>query len=125
MTKTHPLFFNPNSTSSPLQLTPHGLTQVAEFDTRDGVYDVAWSEAADGVVATAGGDGSLKLWAVNAPPQANPAASFNEHAREVSSLSWNVAQRKELLLSASWDDSVRLWDAASARHSGGARSQVA
>lgn len=33
----------------------------------------------------------------------------------MSSLSWNVAQRKELLLSASWDDSVRLWDAASAR----------
>jgi peroxin-7 len=101
------------STSS--QLTPHGLAQVAEFDTRDGVYDVAWSEASDGVVATAGGDGSVKLWAVNAPPQANPAASFSEHSREVSSLSWNVAQRKELLLSASWDDSVRLWDAASAR----------
>ena len=98
-----------------LQLTPHGLAPVAEFDTRDGVYDVSWSEAADGVVATAGGDGSVKLWAVNAPPQANLAASFSEHAREVSSLSWNVAQRKELLLSASWDDSVRLWDAASAR----------
>ena len=97
------------------QLTPHGLSQVAEFDTRDGVYDVAWSEAADGIVATAGGDGSVKLWAVNAPPHTNPAASFAEHGREVASLSWNVAQRKELLLSASWDDSVRLWDAASAR----------
>ena len=72
--KKIPLFF---------QLTPHGLAQVAEFDTRDGVYDVAWSEAADGVVATAGGDGSVKLWAVNAPPRANPAASFQEHAREV------------------------------------------
>ena len=104
--KKIPLFF---------QLTPHGLAQVAEFDTRDGDYDVAWSEAADGVVATAGGDGSVKLWAVNAPPRANPAASFQEHAREVASLSWNVAQRKELLLSGSWDDSVRLWDAASAR----------
>ena len=97
------------------QLTPQGLAQVAEFDTRDGVYDVAWSEAADGVVATAGGDGSVKLWAVNASAQSNPAASFQEHAREVSSLSWNVSTRRELLLSASWDDSVRLWDAAGAR----------
>lgn len=109
------LFFFPPFPNLLPQLTAHGLAQIAEFDTRDGVYDVSWSEAADGVVATAGGDGSVKLWAVNAPPRANPAASFSEHAREVSSLSWNVAQRKELLLSASWDDSVRLWDAASAR----------
>ena len=42
-------FFFPPSTSSSIhlishQLTPGGLAPVAEFDTRDGVYDVAWSE---------------------------------------------------------------------------------
>ena len=110
---SHPFFLSFQKKKT--QLTPQGLAQVAEFDTRDGVYDVAWSEAADGVVATAGGDGSVKLWAVNARRKANPAASFQEHAREVSSLSWNVSTRRELLLSASWDDSVRLWDAAGAR----------
>lgn len=107
--------FNSTTNKQKKQLTPNGgaLAPLAEFDTRDGVYDVAWSEAADGVVATAGGDGSVKLWAAAAPAAANPAASFSEHGREVSSLSWNTApHRRSLLLSASWDDSVRLWDAA-------------
>ena len=27
-----------------LQMTPNGLVPVAEYDTRDGVYDCAWSE---------------------------------------------------------------------------------
>lgn len=95
-------------------LPPPNLTPVAEFDTRDGVYDVAWSEASDAVLAAACGDGSLKLYNVAAPPTANPLASFAEHTREVASLSWNVVDR-HLLLSGSWDDSVRLWDAAAPR----------
>ena len=27
-----------------LQMTPNGLVEVAEFDTKDGIYDCAWSE---------------------------------------------------------------------------------
>lgn len=26
------------------QMTPNGLVEVAEFDTKDGIYDCAWSE---------------------------------------------------------------------------------
>lgn len=26
------------------QMTPNGLLEVAEFDTKDGIYDCAWSE---------------------------------------------------------------------------------
>ena len=90
---------------------PGPLTPVAEFDTRDGVYDVAWSEASDSVLAAACGDGSIKLYNVAAPPTANPLASFTEHSREVASLSWNVVDR-HLVASGSWDDTVRIWDAA-------------
>ena len=28
-----------------MQATPQGFRQIAEFDTKDGVYDCAWSEA--------------------------------------------------------------------------------
>ena len=27
-----------------LQMTPNGLVEVTEFDTKDGIYDCAWSE---------------------------------------------------------------------------------
>ena len=27
-----------------MQMTPNGLVPIAEFDTKDGVYDCAWSE---------------------------------------------------------------------------------
>lgn len=88
-----------------------GLRVVSEFDTRDGAYDVAWSEASDAVLAVACGDGSVKLYDVTAPPGAPPLASFTEHAREASCVSWSCA-RTSSLLSASWDGTVRLWDAA-------------
>jgi len=36
--------------------------QNARFDTQDGLYDLAWSEAHQNQVVTGSGDGSLKLW---------------------------------------------------------------
>lgn len=32
------------------------------FDTQDGMYDVAWSELHENQIASACGDGSIKLW---------------------------------------------------------------
>lgn len=37
-------------------------TRVHSFDTQDGLYDVAWSEVHENQLATASGDGSVKLW---------------------------------------------------------------
>lgn len=35
---------------------------LTRFDTQDGLFDVAWSEVHENQLATASGDGSIKLW---------------------------------------------------------------
>lgn len=96
-----------------MQATQQGLKQVAVFDTKDGLYDCAWSEVLleyivpgktctahtltfpnslqenENILASASGDGSIKLWDLAAPPQANPLRSFEEHTREVITLRWH------------------------------------
>mmetsp|Transcript_11423 Transcript_11423/g.34332 ORF Transcript_11423/g.34332 Transcript_11423/m.34332 type:complete len:313 (-) Transcript_11423:363-1301(-) len=92
-----------------VQVTPQGMQEVAGFDTVDGLYDCAWSETNENILASACGDGSIKVWDVAAPPRANPLRSLQEHAREVCSLSWNTVHKTQFL-SASWDDTAKLWD---------------
>ena len=36
------------------------------------------------------GDGTIKVWDVQAPPQANPLRSFEEHKREVTKQESNI-----------------------------------
>jgi len=40
----------------------------------------------ENILVSACGDGAVKVWDVQAPPQANPLRSFEEHTREVGSL---------------------------------------
>lgn len=35
-------------------MTPHGLVEVAEFDTKDGIYDCAWSEVGSSLKVVSG-----------------------------------------------------------------------
>lgn len=65
-----------------VQVTPQGLQPVAAFDTVDGLWDCAWSEANENILASASGDGSIKLWDTQAPPQSNPLRGWREHSRE-------------------------------------------
>ena len=37
------------------------------FDTQDGLYDVAWSEANENQLLTASGDGALRLFDIKIP----------------------------------------------------------
>ena len=37
----------------------------ARYDTQDGIFDVAWSEMHENQIASAGGDGSIKLWDIS------------------------------------------------------------
>lgn len=95
-----------------LQMTEQGLMELRSFDTADGIYDCAWSEENENILISASGDGSIKAWDINAPPQANPLRSLEEHTHEVYSLHWNLV-RRDCFLSASWDDTIKLWNMAS------------
>lgn len=74
---TATLLSNPGPSSNPLDpcsdiATPHfrdfhsseADTRLLDrrFDTQDGLYDLAWSEVHENQIATASGDGSVKLW---------------------------------------------------------------
>lgn len=42
----------------------------------------------ENILASASGDGSIKIWDLAAPAQANPLRSFEEHTREVITFPW-------------------------------------
>jgi peroxin-7 len=70
--------------------------------------DIAWSEENENIIASSGGDGSIKLWDLGAPPNMNPIRHLAAHQREVPCLDWN-ANNTQLFLSTSWDDTIKLW----------------
>lgn len=84
------------------------ITEIAAYDTADGIYDVTWSESHDSITVAAVADGSVKLYDLALPPTSNPIRSFHEHTREVHSVDYNPV-RRDSFLSAAWDDTVKLW----------------
>ncbi|KAJ1502225.1 peroxisomal targeting signal 2 receptor [Coelomomyces lativittatus] len=79
---------------------------LSYFDTKDALFDVSWNELNKNQVATAGGDGSIKLWDITLPQ--GPINIWKDHFREVFSLIWNPIQ-KDQFVSASWDTTIKLW----------------
>ena len=64
-----------------LDLLPDGMVGCVKFfDTKDGLFDVAWSEENENQFVTCSGDGSLRLWDVAHP---RPLMAFLEHTAEV------------------------------------------
>lgn len=47
-----------------LSLSSPGIHLDKAYDSQDGLYDIAWSEVHENQIATASGDGSIKLWDV-------------------------------------------------------------
>lgn len=82
---------------------------VADWLTNDGVYDVAWSEANEHVLATGQGDGTVKIFDWN--NRGGPIMSLHEHTAEVYGIDWNM-NTKQLISSAAWDNTVKVWDVA-------------
>eukprot|EP01104_Vermistella_antarctica_P004474 TRINITY_DN14918_c0_g1_i1.p1 TRINITY_DN14918_c0_g1~~TRINITY_DN14918_c0_g1_i1.p1 ORF type:complete len:311 (+),score=48.49 TRINITY_DN14918_c0_g1_i1:157-1089(+) len=82
------------------------LVLVNQFDSVDGLYDCAWSEANENHLVAGSGDGSIKLWDVFGTNR--PLQSFEEHTQEVHSVDWNLVY-KDTFLSGSWDCDIKLW----------------
>lgn len=85
---------------------------VVEWLTKDGVYDASWSEDNEHVIATAQGDGTVKLF--DFTNRMGPIASFEEHQAEVYGVDWNM-NMKTLICSASWDNTIKVWDVPTGR----------
>ena len=89
---------------------PHTYQPVAIFETRDGIYDVAWSEESPTILVAAGGDGSLKVYDIALPASQNPVRAYAEHRQEVQSVRWNPGPiRRDTFVTTSWDDTARIW----------------
>jgi peroxin-7 len=86
------------------------LTGVLEenfrFNTNDGLFDLAWSEANENHIVTAGGDGTIKLWDMG---HKLPVLSIKEHNGEAYSVAWNHSVTN-LVISGGMDTTVRLYD---------------
>ncbi len=77
-----------------------------EFLTQDGLFDLAWSEIHENHVATACGDGTVKIF--DTTQQNYPIQNWFEHKREVFSVNWNPVE-KSTLVTSSWDGTIKIW----------------
>ncbi|XP_055982159.1 peroxisomal biogenesis factor 7 [Sorex fumeus] len=85
-----------------------GLRIFRSFDWNDGLFDVTWSENNEHVLVTCSGDGSLQLW--DTAKATGPLQVYREHTQEVYSVDWSQTRGEQLVVSGSWDQTVKLWD---------------
>jgi peroxin-7 len=75
------------------------------FDTQDALYDTAWSESNENQLVAASGDGTVKLYDITV--NQFPVMQWQEHTREVYSVSWNLVS-KDTFCSSSWDGTIKV-----------------
>lgn len=85
--------------------TGHIREDIA-WETQDGLFDLAWSEVHENQVATASGDGSVKLFDLTVPQF--PVMNYKEHQREVFSVNWNLVDKVNFV-TLSWDGTIKVW----------------
>ncbi|XMA07960.1 hypothetical protein WAI453_000751 [Rhynchosporium graminicola] len=86
--------------------TVGNIVNLAQFDTTDACYGIAWSEAHENHFAVACGDGVVRMYDGSAPGSL-PLVNYAEHKREVYSVSWNLVS-KDNFVSSSWDGTIKL-----------------
>ena len=82
---------------------------LASLTTKDGAFDITWSEASEGLLVAGVGDGSLIFWNYMQPGNSNSSVRSGAHSGEVASIDWSCIERK-FIVSAGWDGWVRVWD---------------
>lgn len=85
---------------------PAGEARVLQqFDFRDGIFDVAWSEVDRSGLVVGGGDG--KVYRVGLGDGGKAQVALYSHGREISSLDW-CPHRQDKFLSTSWDGTIHI-----------------
>ncbi|KAJ3607197.1 hypothetical protein NHX12_026710 [Muraenolepis orangiensis] len=92
-----------------LEETESGISLVKSCEWSDGLFDVAWSETNENVLAAGGGDGSLQLWDASS----NHSAPLRGHEGVIYSTVWSP-HIPGCFASASGDGTLRVWDVKSA-----------
>lgn len=91
-----------------LSIEPDGsLKSDIDFETQDGLYDLAWSEVHENHIAVASGDGSIKIFDISL--NNFPIMMWQEHKREVFSISWDLVDKLNFS-SSSWDGTIKIWN---------------
>ncbi|XP_077977192.1 peroxisomal targeting signal 2 receptor-like [Glandiceps talaboti] len=92
-----------------LDTSPDGrLHPIRSYDWNDGLFDVTWSENNEHLAVTGSGDGSIQFWDISQPK--GPIKVLKEHSKEVYGVDWSQTRDQNLILSASWDRTIKLWD---------------
>ena len=87
-------------------LQTKSIQEIKRFNTNDACFDIAWSEANENIIASAQGDGSLKIWDLN---NQFPYGNIKCHAGEVHSVNWNINQ-PEMVATSSQDMTIKIHD---------------
>lgn len=90
-----------------LENNPTGVSLIQSLEWSDGLFDVSWSESHEQILVAAGGDGSLQLWDST---NRSPIRVAKEHTQEVYAVDWNQTRGETLIVSASWDQTAKVWD---------------
>ena len=90
------------------EIEGRGFVETRRYPWQDGLFDVTWSELSEAVLVAGGGDGSVLIFDQTGV-QGSPVV-LQGHTAEVSSVHWSVTRQEQMVLSASWDGTVRLWD---------------
>jgi len=85
---------------------------VRSIEAQTGVSALSWIGNKDDVLAFGGDDGSIQLWAVVNTKKEKPLRILNEHFDIVTDIKTQPTDR-DVLLSSSWDLTIKLWPARS------------
>jgi WD40 repeat protein len=94
-----------SSTSTTGSPTVSNVKKIASHTHSESIYDVAWSEKDNNIIAFSTVNGVL-LWNI---VEDKILHTFNDHSQEVYSIGWNPLSTSHLL-SGSWDSLVKLYD---------------
>ncbi|XP_038059236.1 peroxisomal targeting signal 2 receptor-like [Patiria miniata] len=91
-----------------IDVLPAGAVLLNSYEWTEGLFDLAWSECNKNIIVCGSGDGSVQIW--DTTQAQGPVKAFKEHTKEVYSVQWSQTRDQNLVVTASWDKTAKLWD---------------